>query len=132
MSSILHTSLSALMVEGRRLQISAENIANLRSPARAPGALGAADGSYLPKRMVQHSLPGGGVVGRAVAVDSPAVTRFEPGAGDADAEGMVIRPNVDLETEILSQILAQRAYEASLRMIEEESRRLRYLSDLLA
>ncbi len=133
MSSILHTSLSALMVEGRRLQVSAENIANLRSPGRAPdAALGAADGSYLPKRMVQQSLPGGGVTGRTVTIDPAAVTRFEPGAGDADAEGMVMRPNVDLEAEILSQILAQRAYEASLRMIEEESRKLRHLSDLLA
>lgn len=70
--------------------------------------------------------------GRAVAIDPASVPRFEPGAGDADAEGMVMRPNVDLEAEILSQILAQRAYEASLRMIEEESRKLKHLSDLLA
>jgi flagellar basal body rod protein FlgC len=41
MSSILFTSLSALMAEGKRLQLSAENIANLRSrwcKARCPAA----------------------------------------------------------------------------------------------
>ena len=121
------------MVEGRRLQISAENIANLRSRGRPDGASGpAAEGTFVPHRLLQHSVPGGGVVGRAVAIDPAAVPSFEPGSADADAEGMVLRPNVDIETEIVNQILAQRAYEASLRMIEAESRRLKVLSDILA
>jgi flagellar basal body rod protein FlgC len=72
------------------------------------------------------------VIGRAVAIDPASVAVYEPGSGEADAEGFVVRPNVDLEAEFLSQILARRAYEASLRMLEEEARRLRYLSDLLA
>jgi flagellar basal-body rod protein FlgC len=132
MSSILFTSLSALMAEGKRLQLSAENIANLRSRGLAEGAERTADGGFVPRRLVQSSLPGGGVIGRAVAIDPASAMVYEPGSGEADAEGFVVRPNVDLEAEFLSQILARRAYEASVRMLEEEARRLRYLSDLLA
>lgn len=45
---------------------------------------------------------------------------FDPADPAADAEGRVARPNVDLAREMLNLGVAQRAYEASLRVIETE------------
>ena len=77
--------------------------------------------------------PAGDAMLRTVAQSwSGSLRSHDTLARDGGEEFCVILPNVDLEAEFLSQILARRAYEASLRMLEEEARRLRYLSDLLA
>jgi len=44
--------------------------------------------------------------------------RHEPGHPDADANGMVKYPNIDLSIEYVNALEASRAYEANISMME--------------
>ena len=131
MSSVLFTSLSGLLTQGKRLQVSAENVANLRSLGHAQNAQGEDNGGFVPHRLEQISTAQGGVRGRVVAIDPASVPVFQPDHSQADEGGFVPRPNVELEQEFVTQIIARRAYQASIKMIEVEDERLRYLNDIL-
>jgi flagellar basal-body rod protein FlgC len=59
-----------------------------------------------------------GVQVQAVVEDpSPPRIVFDPSHPDADAEGNVAYPNVDLVTEMTDMLSASRAYEANLTVI---------------
>ena len=49
---------------------------------------------------------------------SPFQKRYEPGHPDADAEGYVRYPNVDLAFEMVNMMEASRAYEANANLME--------------
>jgi len=49
---------------------------------------------------------------------SPFQKRYEPGNPDADSQGMVLYPNVDLSTEYVNMLEASRAYDATVTMME--------------
>jgi len=131
MSSILSTALSGLAAQSKRFEVSANNIVNARSTGVQPGAE-PRPGEYVPHRVAQTSRVGGGVDAKAVAVGPPSVRGFEPGAPDADAEGFVNRPNVNLAREIVAQIDALRTYQANAAVIRAEDRRLGDLLDLIS
>jgi flagellar basal-body rod protein FlgC len=109
-------SLSGLMAQSKRLAVSADNIANMRSPglredgpAEQPGAPGA----YVPKRVDDVTTRGGGVRAEVRPVDPPSVEVYAPSRPDADSNGVAAIPNVNLAEELVTQIQAQRAYEAN-------------------
>jgi flagellar basal-body rod protein FlgC len=113
-------SLSGLMAQSKRLAVSADNIANMRSrglredgPAEQPGA-------YLPKRVDDVTTQGGGVRAEVRPVDPPSVEVYAPSRPDADANGVAAIPNVNLAEELVTQIQAQRAYEANAAAIRTQ------------
>ena len=130
-SSVLFTSLSSLVTQGKRLQISAENVANISSVGFVRNPDGSDNGGFIPKRLEQVTQPHGGVTGRTVAIDPASVSVYRPGHSAANAEGFVPRPNVNLEEEFVTQIIARRAYQASLKMITAEDDRMRVLNDIV-
>ena len=83
-------------------------------------------------RVEQTSRAQGGVSARAVPVSPASVLVYQPSDPNADAKGLVPRANVDLSQEFVSQILAQRAYEASARLIQQEDKRQEILLNLLS
>lgn len=115
-------ALSGLQAAQTRLGVSANNVANQRSVAaeslEGPTRDAAGNRLFQPQRVVAESAPGGGVRAQVQPVDPPSVQQFRPEAADADAEGLVNRPNIDLVGERVTQIQAQRAFEANLRSIE--------------
>src|SRR3546814_190106 len=126
----ISASLSGLMAQSKRLAVSAENIANLRSrglrqdgPAEQPGA-------YLPKRVQDVTTAGGGVRAEVRAVTPPAVEVYAPWYPDADAEGVAAIPNVNLAGELVTQIQAQRAYEANAAALRTQDALLDSLLDI--
>ncbi len=131
MTSILSTALSGLAAQSKRLEVSAGNVANLRSTAPRPGAQ-PGPGEFVPHQVALSSRAGGGVAAKAVPVSPPSVLVFEPGAPDADADGLAARPNVDLATELVNQLDALRNFQANLKVIEAEDRRLGDLLDVLS
>ena len=48
---------------------------------------------------------------------TPFKREYDPGHPDADEEGYVLRPNVDVITEMVNMISATRAYEANVTSI---------------
>jgi len=127
MTPVFNVSLSALTAAGKRIAVSANNVANLRSLGAYTDANGVSNGGFAPKQVQQTSRADGGVVAREVPVDPASVLAFEPNHPDANAEGLVPYPNVDLGEQFVNQILAERAYQASAKVIEAEDRRLETL-----
>ena len=84
-----------------------------------------ADGKNIPfrRRLVEFQATAAdgspGVHVEAVKEDaSPFQKRYEPGNPDADKDGMVLYPNVDLSTEMVNMIDARNAYDANITSME--------------
>jgi flagellar basal-body rod protein FlgC len=60
------------------------------------------------------SLPGGVRVAQIAEDTTPPRLVYEPGHPDADANGYVTYPNVDIVHEMVDMITASRAYEANI------------------
>jgi len=119
---------SALTAEKTRIDIISKNIANANT-TRSTGGLpyrrqmvvfeeskGSSFISYLDKHTNKFS--GKGVkISKIVEDDSPFKLKYEPGHPDADENGYVMMPNVNVVEEMVDLIDAQRAYEANITAI---------------
>jgi flagellar basal-body rod protein FlgC len=136
--SSTNISASGLSAERFRMEVVANNIANASSTRTAGG------GPYRRQEVVFASVldetlsSGGGAGRRGASVygsgprlassgvqvvgledDPSALHRIHsPGHPDADADGFVTMPNVDLPVEMVNLITASRAYEANLRAMQ--------------
>ena len=128
MTSVFSIAASGLAAQSKRLAISADNVANIRSVGlKADGSN--AGSAYVPKQAAQSSVAGGGVRVEAAPVDPPSYQSYEPNDPNADADGEVPRPNVSLEREVVNQIEAVRAYQANVATIKAQDRMLGTLLD---
>lgn len=106
-------SLSGLLAQGKRLAVSADNVANMQSRGFRADGPAVQPGAFVPKRVQDVTVEGGGVRGEVRPVTPPSVEIYAPSNPDADAEGVAAVPNVDLAEELVTQMLAKRAYEAN-------------------
>lgn len=118
----MEISLSALDVEWQRLQIIAQNLANVSTSRTADGR------SYQPKQLVsgpkvsfEEAMMGraaqllSGVEVYGVEAQQRGTRRVhEPGHPHADADGFVTYPDIDHSGEMTRMIKTSRAYEANL------------------
>ena len=111
---------SGMSAERLRMEVIANNIANANSTRSANG------GPFRRQDVVfaevlAEAQPGGPAEPRGVApveiVEDPTELPriYMPGHPDADAEGYVRMPNVQLPIEMVNLLTAARAYEANLR-----------------
>lgn len=100
-----------------RLEASASNIANASSSGPVPNASGATT-AYAPVTVTQSDVKGGGVSARITNAADPYVTAYDPSAPDANAEGMVADPNVDMASELVNVMSARISYEASAKTMK--------------
>ncbi len=132
--SAISSALSGVLAGERRVGNSAGNVANLRSVA-APGVDGPATDAegnplFRPGRTADISAPTGGVRSSRLLVDPSAVQEYDPSAPDADAAGLVNRPNVDLVRETADRITGQRQFEANLATIRAADELLKATLDI--
>lgn len=123
-------SLSGLQAQEKRLAVSADNVANQRSRRVDPEGPAEQPGAFQPKRVQDVTLGGGGVRGELRPVTPASVRSYEPSSPDADAEGLVNRPNVNLAEELVTQMQAQRAYEANAAAIRTQDEMTDALLDI--
>lgn len=124
--SIARSGLEASML---RLTASASNIANAQSTGAVPGS-GAGPAAYQPVRAELSPSAGGGVQGRLVAVDPAYRLTYDPASVQANANGMIAAPNVDVTDELVEQLSAKLAFEANLKVIATASELERRSLDL--
>lgn len=124
----ININASALTAEKTRIDIISKNIANANT-TRSTGGLPYRRqmvvfeeskktnfASYLNKFTKEFN--GKGVkISKIVEDDSPFKLKYEPGHPDADENGYVMMPNVDVIKEMVDLIDAQRAYEANITAI---------------
>ncbi len=132
MGAFLASALSGLTAQAKHLEVSAANVADLYSRGVDPTRAEPDPPAFVPHRVVHESMPGGGVRAETVAVSPPSTLTYRPGSPDADETGLVARPNVSLEEEMLIQLQARRTYEANLATLKVGDRFLGELLDLVA
>jgi len=118
----LDVSTSALIAQRQRMNTIADNLANLNTTRDADGKPSAFQRRFVTFAAAESGNSGdtpGGVTYH-VAVDATAPPRrvFEPGHPDADKEGYVSYPNIDMMTEFVNAVEASRAYQANLVAID--------------
>lgn len=124
--SSLNISGSGMTAQKLRMDIIAENITNMDITRTENG------GPYIRKNVVFESISGNsfqnqlnnamgikskqaGVKVTAIVEDeTPPKTVYNPTHPDADENGYVLMPNVDLLKEIIDSMEATRAYEANI------------------
>lgn len=120
LSSIENTA-AALNAERTRMDVISENIANAHTTRGVDGK------PYQRKVVVfetalQQAMNGTQVptlIGARVQKDErPAQMHYQPGHPDADANGMVAMPNINVHEEMADLIAASRAFEANLAVVK--------------
>ena len=116
-------SASGLAANRKRMNTISSNIANAQTTRTVEG------GPYRPKEVVFGSEPArksfsevldGELAGQSVHatevinVNRPPVPKYAPNHPDADPNGYVYYPNINVMTEMANMISASRAYEANI------------------
>jgi flagellar basal-body rod protein FlgC len=115
----MQISASGLNAERTRLEVIARNIANVNT-THGP------DGEVFRRQLVELVSAGGGEDGAmpAVAVagvvpdPSPLKQIYDPAHPDADEQGFVSKPNVDVMMEMVDMLGATRAYQANVTVLQ--------------
>lgn len=135
-SGALSVALSGLKAGDRRLEVSASNVANVRTDGARPGASAAAQAAgqvYQPAQVVQRDLGQGGGTSTTVAGVQPATyVSYDPTAPYADSSGLVAAPNVDLAGEGGEQLSTLMFYSANAQVVKVASQMAKRTVDMLA
>jgi flagellar basal-body rod protein FlgC len=120
MLEILDIGASGLTAQRTRMDAIASNVANVNTTRDA-------NGNKIPyRRKFVTFMPGqsgdparpGVHVGEIGEDKSDFQKRYEPGHPDADKEGYVRYPNIDLAFEMVNMMEATRAYEATVNLMD--------------
>ena len=128
----LMISAAGMKVQGERLRVVAENLANADSVAEKPGA-----DPYRRKTITFRNEMDRALGLETVQVDKVGTDRsdfrmkYDPGNPSADEKGYVKLPNVNSLIEMTDMREAQRSYEANLKAIEVARGMLQRTIDLL-
>lgn len=107
---------SALTAQSQRLNTVASNLANADSATSSTGE------PYRAKQVIFSAtpLPSGGAGVRVTSVvedPSPGRQVFDPKNPQADAQGYVMMPNVNVVDEMVNMISASRSYQTNVDMM---------------
>ncbi len=121
-------AVSGLRAETTRMNVIANNIANSNTTKTPSG------GPYRRQEVILSTDEGiSGVTVDQIAADM--LTNFrrvhQPGHPDADKEGYVQMPNVDLPVEMINMITASRAYQANAAVLKRYEEMMNVAIELL-
>ena len=121
----LETSASGLYAQRKRMDIIASNLANIETTRTEKG------GPYRRKMVVMrtkemdqdfdkmfNSSVKGVQIEDIVEDQTPFKKVYNPSHPDADSEGYLYKPNVDLIVETTNMMMARRAFEANIAAIK--------------
>ncbi len=122
MFSSLDVSTSGLVAQRARLNAISSNIANMSTTRNERGE----PEPYQPRYVTfqtdnQIGTAGGGAgvkIGGVEYSNAPPKMKYEPGHPDADKNGFVRYPAVNMTTEFVDALEATRSYEANIGVIE--------------
>lgn len=121
---------SGMTAQRARMNSIASNIANINTTKTPEG------GPYRRKDVVFSAIPDTKSFGDVLSVDDPKadfnrvqvtdivydkkapIAKYEPSNPDADSEGNVYYPNINLMEEMTNMIQASRSYEANVQAIQ--------------
>ena len=124
----INISASGLTAQRLRMDTIAQNISNInttgnddKSPYRRKVVVfqerSEDFNEILSKRMNDDAIINGVRVTNITEDDSPFRRVYEPGHPDANEDGYVMYPNIDIMTEMVNMISATRSYEANITVL---------------
>ena len=123
---------AGMRVQGVRLKVISENIANADSLSPVPGGDPYRRKVVTFENALDRSLGTELVRVRNIDVDPSEFRKtYDPGHPAADASGYVQKPNVNPLVEMMDMREAQRSYEANLRIIDVSKKLVARTVDLL-
>jgi len=130
--SSLRISAAGMKVQGERLRVISQNIANADSLPTEPGQNPYQRKTITFKNAIDRELGLRLVEVNRVGSDrSDFVKRFDPSHPAADKDGYVLAPNVNKLVEMMDMREAQRSYEANLSAIRTSRAMLTKTLELL-
>ena len=118
----VNSTTAALNAERIRMDVVGQNIANLNTTRGLDGK------PYQRQQVVFETLfqqateaasgPGTVTVARVEKDHRPAKLVYEPGHPDADADGMVALPDINMASEMVDLIASSRSFEANLAVLK--------------
>ncbi|MDR2182782.1 MAG: flagellar basal body rod protein FlgC [Clostridiales bacterium] len=127
----MNVAASGLTAQRARMDVHAQNLANIdttRTPEGGPYQRrvvvfeerreSAQSFAAIFDRIMQRRPGGSGVRVHSIVTDeTPGPMVYDPGHPDANAQGYVLRPNVNVIGEMVNMISASRSYEANITSI---------------
>ncbi|SVA85169.1 uncharacterized protein METZ01_LOCUS138023 [marine metagenome] len=130
--SSLKISAAGMKVQGTRLRVISENLANADSLPTGPGKSPYRRKNIQFQNVLDRELGLNLVKVKKIGVDKSEFNRrFEPAHPAADEKGYVQTPNVKTLIEVMDMREAQRSYEANLTAIRTARSMMRRTIDLL-
>jgi len=122
MFKAMDLSASGLTAQRQRLDVIAENLANMNTTRTVQG------GPYKRKSVVMEARPAedfDSLLGSPEKVEVVQISEdskglrpeYDPGHPDADKDGNVLYPNINPVSEMVHLMLASRAYEANVAVL---------------
>lgn len=122
MYAAFDVSTSALVAQRHRLNAISSNLANMSTTRNEQGELQPYQPRYVTFQTDDAITTSGGGHGVKVAATEVADVaprlKYEPNHPDANAEGYVAYPNIDMTLEFVDALEATRAYEANIGALE--------------
>lgn len=121
---------SGMAAQRTRMNTISSNIANINTTKTPEG------GPYRRKDVVFEAMPDGKTFGDVIGVNDPTkdynrvqvtdviydkkgpIMKYEPGHSDANEDGFVAYPNINLMEEMTNMIQATRSYEANVQAVQ--------------
>lgn len=130
---VFKVSASALAAQRQRMNIIASNMANAHSTKTEEGGPYRRRDAVFSSELVGASAEGleGVKVVDVVKDPTPPKMVYDPGHPDADKNGFVAMPNVNVIEEMVNMMMASRAYEASVSAFTMSKSMLMKTLDLL-
>lgn len=121
-----------------RLEVTAGNLANINTTRTATGgpyvrkevAFRTTDINDSFQNVLNESLNGVEAY-EILNTNDPFIMRYEPGHPDADENGYVAYPNINIASEMVNMMSATRSYEANISLVTSAKQTASELLDLL-
>ena len=128
----MHVAAAGMKVQGARMRLVAQNLANAESTALQPGGEPYRRQTITFRNQLDRKLGVETVeIARTGTDPTPFAQRFEPGHPAADADGYVLAPNVNSLLEMMDMREAQRSFEANLNALSLARTMIQRTIDLL-
>lgn len=130
--SIGSIALTGLQAAGKRLDVSANNVANVSSTVGRDAAGALKNEPYRAQRVEQASILPAGVRTKVVETAKPTIRIADASSPVADEDGTVEAPNVALDEEVVQQQVAGYDFKANLKVLKAQDEMLQSLIDISA
>lgn len=132
LTDTLSIAAAGMRVQSDRLRLVAENIANADSTPQVPGEQPYRRKLIVFKNMMDKELGMETVqVAKRTYDYSQFEKKYDPNHPAADAQGYILKPNVNTIIEMMDMREARRAYEANINVVESTRAMLSRTVDLL-